>query len=163
MRFTGPRRGVWAALAIAALSGIAALAATATSPTRHQLLGQLQRAATPARTGGATGFRAHRRAPAGVALTIALTPNRGSGVNRVWVRLSRRGRPLTGARIAVAFSMPSMNMWIVYSTSLAAAGAGRYGATLPVLGMAGRWRLEIGVVSSGGRRIRVAVTDRLGA
>jgi YtkA-like len=169
MGFRLPRRGLWAGLAIAVLSGVAALAATATSPTRHQLLGELQRAAQPART--ATAFRPARTATAfstrgrvaGVALTLALTPNRDHGPNQVWVRISRGGRPLTGARVTVAFSMPSMNMWNVYRASLAPAGAGRYLATVPVLGMAGRWRLGVGVVPSRGRSVRLAVTDRLGA
>jgi YtkA-like len=161
MGFRIPRRGVWAALAITALSGVAALAATATSPTRHQLLGELQRAATPARTAAVAGFGADRRAPTGVSLTMALTPNRASGPNRVWVRIARRGRPLSGARVAVVFSMPSMNMWNVYSASLAPAGAGRYVATLPVLGMAGRWRLGVAVAPPKGHRFRVAVTDRM--
>jgi hypothetical protein len=81
----------------------------------------------------------------------------------VSVRLTRHGRSLTGARVKVSFSMPSMNMWKAYTTVLKPAGIGRYESTVPVLGMAGHWQLRVKVSPRASSAFSVTITDRMGA
>jgi hypothetical protein len=59
--------------------------------------------------------------------------------------------------------MPSMNMQNAYTAALGASTDGRYAATIPVLGMAGRWRLRIDLTPRSGRPIRIVVDDRIAA
>jgi hypothetical protein len=59
--------------------------------------------------------------------------------------------------------MPSMNMWQAYKTVLKPFGPGRYEATVPVLGMAGRWQLRVSVSPRSAAAFPVIVTDRMGA
>jgi hypothetical protein len=149
------------ACGVAALLGITALAATASIPTRHALLDQLQRAAIPQHAAASRDLQVVRRAGNGYSVTVVLTPNRASGPNRLSVRLAGSGRPLGDAQVTVAFSMPSMKMWNGYTATLAPAGAGRYLATVPVIGMAGRWQLRLDVVRRAGRGFGVTVDDRM--
>ena len=80
-------------------------------------------------------------------MVVALGPNRASVANRLAIRLTDHGRPVSGARVRVSFSMPSMGMWNAYTAVLTPAGAGRYAGTVPVLGMAGQWQLRIDVAA----------------
>jgi hypothetical protein len=57
--------------------------------------------------------------------------------------------------------MPSMNMWNGYATRLSAAGHGSYAATVPVLGMPGRWRLRLALTMHAGARLPITIDDRL--
>ena len=77
------------------------------------------------------------------------------------MRVLRHGRSLSGAQARVSFSMPSMNMWNAYAAPLRASADGHYAAAIPVLGMAGSWRLRIEVTTRSGRSFQVVVRDRI--
>jgi YtkA-like len=154
---------VWAAVAVLPVAGVGALAATASTPSRRAVLDQLQTAAAPARPASGPGVRIVHPTRSGYAVVLSLAPNLASGPNRMSVRVTKHGRPLTGARVKLSFSMPSMNMWQAYTTVLTPAGLGRYEATVPVLGMAGRWQLRISVSPRACTAFPVTVTDRMGA
>ncbi|HET7051225.1 MAG TPA: hypothetical protein VFI54_23365 [Solirubrobacteraceae bacterium] len=161
-RFLGPNR--W--IAIAVLAALLAGGALALSPTqgRRALLDQLQRAATQPR-GAAAPARAGfvRRSSTGYVIAVTLTPNRATGPIGLSLRVLRHGRSLHGARVRVGFSMASMNMWNAYTAALSALPDGRYAANIPVLGMAGSWRLRIVVTPRSGRPFHVTVNDRIAA
>ena len=152
------------ASAVTVLLGIAALAATADTTSRHALNAQLERAAVPTGATVTQGFRVTRTSSGtGSSMVVALGPNRASVANRLAIRLTDHGRPVSGARVRVSFSMPSMGMWNAYTAVLTPAGAGRYAGTVPVLGMAGQWQLRIDVAARLSGTSPVTVTDRLGA
>ncbi len=157
------RMRVWAAVAVLPVAGVGALAATASTPSRQALLNELQTAATPARAASGPGVRIVGPARSGYSVTLSSSPNEASGPNRVSIRVTRHGRPVIGARVRLSFSMPSMNMWRAYTTGLNPAGTGRYGATVPVLGMAGHWQLRVRVSPRSSSTFSVAITDRMGA
>ena len=158
--FTGTHAWIAAAVVAFALLAGGALAATST-PSRHALLDQLQRPATPLPASPASGGQVWRRSSMGYLMRVALTPNRADRPIRLSVELSRRGRPVDRARIEVAFSMPSMNMWNGYATRLSPAGDGSYAATVPVLGMTGRWRLHFALTVHARAPLPITIEDRL--
>jgi hypothetical protein len=163
MDFSVKRVRVWAAVAVLPVAGVGALAATASTTSRRALLNELQTAAAPARPTSGPGVRILRPARSGYSVVLSSAPNSASGPNRVSVRLTRHGRSLTGARVKVSFSMPSMNMWKAYTTVLKPAGIGRYESTVPVLGMAGHWQLRVKVSPRASSAFSVTITDRMGA
>jgi hypothetical protein len=165
MEFSVKRVRVWAAVAVLPVAGVGALAATASTTSHRALLHELQTAAVPARPpfGPGPGVRILRPARSGYSVVLASAPNSASGPNRVSVRLTRHGRSLSGARVELSFSMPSMNMWKAYTTVLKPAGMGRYEATVPVLGMAGRWQLGVRVSPRASTTFSVTITDRMDA
>jgi hypothetical protein len=161
VRLTSTRTHGWVAavLAVALLAG-GALAATS-SPSRHALLEQLQRPARPSNASPTRGGQLWRRSSMGYLMTVALAPNRADGPIRLSVHVRRSGRPVERARIEVAFSMPSMNMWNGYATRLSAVGHGSYAATVPVLGMPGRWRLRFELTTQGSAPPPITIDDRV--
>ena len=162
VHFALTRTHAWvvaAVLAVALLAG-GALAASS-SPSRHALLVQLQRPARPSNASPPRGGQLWRRSSMGYLMTVALTPNRVDGPIRLSVHLRRGGRPVDRARIEVAFSMPSMNMWNGYATRLSAVGHGSYAATVPVLGMPGRWRLRFALTMHAGAPAPMTIDDTL--
>lgn len=162
VRFALTRTHRWVAAVVFAGALLAAGAlAAASSPTRHALLVQLQRPATPSALLPAPRAQTWRRSSTGYLMTVALTPNRVDGPIRLLVDLRRGGRPVDRARIDVAFSMPSMNMWNAYATRLSASGHGSYAATVPVLGMPGRWRLRFALVVHASAPVPITIDDRI--
>lgn len=164
--FLRPRTWVAAAV-LAALLGIGALALSPTQG-RRALLEQLQRPAAPGHTtalgnAAAPPARFVRGSGRGYSVAVALTPNRANGPIGLSIHVLRHGRSLTGARAHASFSMPSMNMWNAYTTALRASAGGRYAAAIPVLGMAGDWRLRIDVKPRSGRPFDVVVDDHIAA
>lgn len=158
------RSRLW--LAAAVIAALLAASWIALSPTegRRALFEGLQRAAKPAPAGVAAGpARFVRRSNTGYAVAMTLTPNRANGPIAMSLRVRRHGRPLSAARVRVGFSMPSMRMWNAYTAALSAYGSGRYSATIPVLGMAGDWRLHIELIPSAGRPFAVDVDDHIAA
>lgn len=130
-------------------------------PTRSSLLRSLQQPARSAATSVGQLSRAVRVRDYTLALQMA--PNRAAASNRLTVRLTDGARPVTGSRVTVSFSMPSMNMWDAYSSPLRRTGRGLYSATVPVLGMPGLWRLSVHVARPGSRALDVAVDDPIGS
>jgi hypothetical protein len=164
--FLRPRSWVAAAILVVPL-GVGALALSPTH-NRRGLLDQLQRPAAPGHTAAlgsvsAPPARFVRRSRTGYSVTVALTPNRANGPIGLSIHVFRHGRSLTGARAHASFSMPSMNMWNAYTTALHASAGGRYAAAIPVLGMAGDWRLRIDVKPTSGRPFDVVVNDHIAA
>jgi hypothetical protein len=163
-----PRLRVWAVAAVlAALLGLSALALSPTQ-SRHAVLDQLQRPATPSPTTGlgpatAAPARFVRRSKTGYSVAVTLTPNRANGPIGLSIHVLRRGRALSGVTAQVSFSMPSMNMWNAYGAALRPSAGGRYAAAIPVLGMAGDWRLRIELTPRSGRPFEVVVDDRIAA
>ena len=161
-----PRVRAWVAAAVlAALLGIGALALSPTQG-RHALLAQLQKPATSAQPvapgrGLADPARFVRRSGTGYSVTVTLTPNHANGPIALSMSLFGHGRALSGARTRVSFSMPSMNMSNAYTAPLRASADGHYAAAIPVLGMAGRWRLRLAVTPRSGRPFDVVVDDRI--
>ena len=164
--FLRPRAWVAAAV-LAALLGLGALALSPTQG-RRALLDQLQRPAAPGHSTAlanapAAAARFVRHSGTGYSVVVALTPNRVNGPIGMSIRVLRHGRSLTGARARVSFSMPSMNMWNVYGALLRPSAGGRYAAAIPVLGMAGNWRLRIDFKPRSGRPFDVVVDDHIAA
>lgn len=85
--------------------------------------------------------------PAGAPLRhrLTLTPDRASLANRLVLRLAAAGRPLRGAEVTVSFSMPDMHMFDAFRLTLRSRAPGVYTATMPMVGMAGAWRLDVRV------------------
>lgn len=148
------------AAVLLAIAGVAVLAASITTTSRGALLGQLQRPATQvgARVQPAPVTAIRRAGPYRVA--FRLSPNLASLHNRLSLLITSRGRPLTGARVAVDFSMPAMNMWRALTGRLAAGGNGTYATDLPVLGMPGVWQLRIQIVH-GAAPVSFVLSDRM--
>jgi hypothetical protein len=140
---------VLAVAAVLALSLGGVVALTAPRAQRSALLAGLERPAQalPVVVLG----HAHR-------LTLAASPNRASARNEILVRLGSRGR---GARVTVSWSMPAMNMWHVLTSCLRPRGDGVYAAEVPVLGMAGDWRLYVRVIGAGAPPLGVDMRDHL--
>lgn len=143
--------------------GIGALAATANTPSRRALMHELQRPALAAPVPAAGGLVAMRRVRSGYSVALQLSPNRAAHPNRLLVRLAGPRRPSAQAKVAMSFSMPSMDMWGAYTVTLKPLGHGRYVAMVPVLGMAGDWRLSTTVTAPGTRAARMSVTDPMSA
>lgn len=159
-RLLRPRVLTVAALVVALIA--AGLLALTPTDGRRALLAQLQRAATPAPTTvGGRPARFARHSKTGYAVAMTLTPNRANGPIAMSIRVTRDGRPVRAARVRVGFSMPSMNMWNAYAAALRAMRGGGYATTIPVLGMAGAWRLRIELAPRSGRPFAVDVDDHL--
>ena len=160
---------VRASVAAAVLVALLGIGALALSPTqgRHALLAQLQKPASsaqPVAPGGrglSVPARFVRRSNTGYSVTVTMTPNHANGPIALSMLVFGHGRALSGARTRVSFSMPSMNMSNAYTAPLRASAGGHYAAAIPVLGMAGRWRLRLAVTPPSGRPFDVVVDDRI--
>jgi predicted metal-binding membrane protein len=91
---------------------------------------------------------------------FTLDPNRAFAGTRLSLTLVRAGRPVNGARISATLTMLDMDMPGV-TARLAAGGGGRYGASLPPLGMAGRWGMTARVVPPRGAPFTVNAVDEV--
>lgn len=144
------------ALLISALVAAAALAVVAL--TRDPPAAKPRRAAS-----GRVG-------PGPVARTVAhgdyrvglqLTPNRPAVPNRFAVRVTRRGRPVTGARVTASFAMAVMDMG-TRAYRLRERAPGFYAGRTAGLIMAGDWRVGVKVEPPAGAPFAVRVVDRAG-
>lgn len=93
--------------------------------------------------------------------SVALAPGRAGAVNRLTLRLSSAGRPLSAASVTVAFSMPAMDMFDAFTVAAHAVSPGTYLASVPVVGMAGAWRLDVRVGRPGRAPDTFAVVAQL--
>jgi len=186
---THPGR-IWAAgggLAVL-LAALAVLALTASTQQRSDVLAQLERPATaatratpatPATPAAQTAPQAasvapspavtigpgpaHVAATAGAyRITVSLAPNRASARDGVTLSLTRAGRPVSGAAVALSYSMPSMGMPQVLASTLHERATGTYGSLDPVLAMPGTWQLRFTVTSHGAAPpLTIVVNDRM--
>ncbi len=139
-------------LLAAALAALVGLAVTA-GQNRAAVLSELQRPAGVQTTTWVVDRGTYR-------LRVELSPNRAGYPNHLLLSLTDGGRRSQIDSARVTFSMPAMNMWNVFTSSLRHTRTGAYIADEPVLGMAGRWRLSF-TLAVGGRRLGYAVVDRM--
>lgn len=148
------RRLVGAEVGLVAATILAAALLTSLAPP-SPALAQVGRAAAqvgpgPVRSTVAAG---------GYRLELSVTPNRAAVDNRFSVRVTRGGRPVTGAAVTIRLTMLDMDM--ADSTYRLAEGpAGTYTRTTPALVMVGHWGLHVGVEAPGAAAVEVFVRDR---
>lgn len=148
---------------LAALLAIAILALTSSPSSRSQVLSRIQQPAISVAP-ASVSHRLHTVVSVrGYRLSLGLAPNRASVKDWVSVALGRHGVPLTGARVTVTYSMPSMKMWRVLTSRLEPTRPGAYVASQPVLGMAGRWQLSLEVAPKHSPAFHVTINDGMGA
>jgi hypothetical protein len=148
--------GVLGLLSIAALS--------MRTQTRASVAAELQRPAHQINVSGSKFSASARSVHARINLTLAV--NRAGAVDPARVSiLGVDGRPVSDAQVMLTYSMPSMNMWHVYSSRLEPdiRRAGSYSATEAVLGMSGRWLITVTVALRAGSTERFALSDPMPA
>jgi YtkA-like protein len=91
-------------------------------------------------------------------ITVSVRPNRSTALNTVSVCVTRAGRMVSGAHVALAVRMPAMGM-AGTRESLRATALGSYVNRGTVLGMIGRWGLRISVAPPRGAPFSVHLAD----
>jgi copper transport protein len=94
-------------------------------------------------------------------VALQLTPNRPAVENRFAVRVTKDGRPVTGAKVTASFAMVEMDMG-TSAYRLRERAPGVYKGRTAGLIMAGDWRLGVRVRPPGGPAFTVKVVDRAG-
>ncbi len=128
---------------------------------RTDVLAQLQKPASVPAVRVGPGPVNTTVAVAGYTVALRTASNHAARPQLVTLRLSRPSGPLDGARVTVSYSMPSMNMPSVLSTTLPASGGGVYRARVTALEMPGDWLVSLRITPAHGRALLVAVTDRM--
>jgi copper transport protein len=95
----------------------------------------------------------------GYQLQIGVNPNRAAVPNQFAVRLTKDGRPITGATVTATFTMLDMEMQSqIYK--LSESSPGLYEHSAPALVMVGHWGISYGVTPPGGTPFNVLIEDR---
>ncbi|HEY2370957.1 MAG TPA: copper resistance protein CopC [Gaiellaceae bacterium] len=95
----------------------------------------------------------------GYQLQIGLNPNRAAVPNQFALRLTKNGRPVTGATVTATFTMLDMEMQSqIYK--LSESSPGLYEHSAPALVMVGHWGISYGVAPPGGTPFNVLIEDR---
>jgi copper transport protein len=94
----------------------------------------------------------------GYRLDVRVDPNKAAVPNTFGVRLSRGGKPVSGADITANFAMLDMEMG-QQEYRLAPAGPGRYEHSAPALVMVGHWGVSFNVTPPSGPPFDVLVVD----
>jgi hypothetical protein len=143
------RHAPWIAvvLASAVLAGGAAFAAAG------RVAGQ-GNAVTKVGPGEATAIFAVDR----YRLELRLSPNEQTVAGTISLRLTRRGKPVSGAAVKATLTMLDMQMGS-QSATLPQTGTGRYARTTPLLAMRGRWGLRLRVAPLRGAAFSVGLVD----
>ncbi len=92
-------------------------------------------------------------------LSVRVTPNHASSSSVISVKLLKGGRPVSGARVKLTFSMLDMEGMGQLTGLLPQRSAGQYRRTGPVLGMSGRWALKFDVAPPGTTPFKVDLID----
>ena len=96
---------------------------------------------------------------AGYKLEFRVSPNRVAVPNTFAVKITRGGKPVTGADVTASFTMLDMEMpQLAYH--LADMGGGRYAHAAPALVMVGRWGLTFEVQPQKGGPFDVLLVDK---
>jgi hypothetical protein len=151
-------------LAVGVLGLLSIAALSMQTQTRGSVMAQLQRPAHQITARGSKFSASARNVNARINLTLAI--NRAGAIDPARVSiLGVAGRPIRGAQVMLTYSMPSMNMWNVYSSRLEpdVSRAGSYSGTEAVLGMAGRWRITVTVALRAGSTERFTLIDQMPA
>jgi YtkA-like len=144
--------------AVAGLLSLLLVLSLSASGKPGAALSELGRAATPVSVHPTLATFVIARGP--YRAQVSVSPNIAASPNQLVVRLMRRGRPVSGARIRVVFSMPAMNMWGGFTSRLASHAGGLYVRQEPVLGMAGVWQLRVDVTGRAAH-FSAVVNDRM--
>jgi hypothetical protein len=96
----------------------------------------------------------------GLRVEIRDSPNRASKAGTISVALSKKGEPIEGAQVRVTLTMLDMDMGSL-SAPLPQAAPGRYQRSAPILGMGGHWRIALDIKPGSGKRLHLAVVDRM--
>jgi hypothetical protein len=96
---------------------------------------------------------------AGYTLQLLISPNKAVAPNDFELRITRGGKPVSGADVTVTFAMLDMEMPSL-EYQLAPAGPGLYKRTAPALVMVGHWGLSFTVTPKGGQQFTALVVDR---
>jgi copper transport protein len=95
----------------------------------------------------------------GYELQIGVNPNRAAVPNEFALRLTKNGRPVTGATVTATFTMLDMEMQSqIYK--LSESSPGLYEHSAPALVMVGHWGISYGVSPPGGTPFNVLIEDR---
>lgn len=151
-------------LAVLSVIGLAWLTLMVVRPHsggRTGVLTQLQRPASapPARVG--PGPVNAVVTVAGLTVAVHSPVNHAAQPQALSLHLTHVGAPVDGARVTVSYSMPSMNMPSVLTTTLHARGAGTYEMRSATLAMPGDWLLSVRIAPPRGRPVLVALADRM--
>jgi copper transport protein len=95
----------------------------------------------------------------GYELQIGVNPNRAAVPNEFALRITKNGRPVTGATVTATFTMLDMEMQSqIYKLSESAPGL--YEHSAPALVMVGHWGISYGISPPGGAPFNVLIEDR---
>ena len=173
---THPARLLAAAAVAVAVLGAGILAATSTTQGRSAVLAQLERPATPSAQSATSapapspvyrtvtvgpGPVRVRTAAGSYRVGLSLAPNHAAARDGVTITLTRAGRTVSGAKIALSYSMPTMGMPQVLASTQRPRTAGTYYSLDPELAMPGTWQLRFAVTPPGAAPFTVIVNDRM--
>ncbi|HKU58489.1 MAG TPA: copper resistance protein CopC [Gaiellaceae bacterium] len=96
---------------------------------------------------------------AGYKLQVLVAPNKAVASNSFVLRLTRNGKPVTGASVSLTFAMLDMQM-PNQEYQLAETAPGVYTRKAPALVMVGHWGLSFAVTPKGGTPFTALVVDR---
>jgi copper transport protein len=94
-------------------------------------------------------------------LQVLVNPNQAAAPNTFTVRLTKNGKPVTGAQVNLGFAMLDMQMGSQEYT-LKEIAPGVYSIPAPALVMVGHWGLTYTITPPGGQPFTVLVVDRAG-
>lgn len=97
----------------------------------------------------------------GYQLQIGVSPNRAAVPNEFALRVTKNGRPVTGATVTATFTMLDMEMESQIF-KLSESSPGLYEHSAPALVMVGHWGISYGITPSGGTTFNVLIEDRAG-
>jgi copper transport protein len=95
----------------------------------------------------------------GYTMVVRVDPNRAALPNTFSLRLSRNGRPVTGATVIARFDMLDMDMSTL-SYTMPETAPGLYERSAPALVMVGHWGLTYEVTPRAGAPLRFVVVDK---
>jgi copper transport protein len=95
----------------------------------------------------------------GYVLDFSVDPNRAAVPNEFSVKITRGGKPVTGADVTATFAMLDMEMG-TQAYRLPEVAPGVYRRSAPALVMVGHWGLEFQVAPPGGRPFAVVILDK---
>jgi hypothetical protein len=93
-------------------------------------------------------------------LELRIAPNRASVWNSLDLKITKDGAPLRRAHIRISVTMRGMQMG-TQTFPLRETSRGTYSYDGPALVMAGLWDIDLAIVPSSGKPIRIVIRDRV--
>ena len=90
---------------------------------------------------------------------LHVSPNRAAAQNMFSLRVTRGGKPVTGAEVVIGATMLDMEMG-TQSYALTETSPGVYSHSAPALVMVGHWGLSFDINPQGGAPFTVLLVDR---